>query len=229
MTVTGLHPVIRIITLLVFIAGVSTARPELLLAGGVIFTAIFAMAGFPATAKLLGMIYRLRWLLLAILIVYGWWTPGDKLFPAAGALSPSVQGMEYGMHRITVLILIVCAVHLLVRTTTTSGLMSALMLLTSPLLNEKLRERFAVRLLLTAGAVGTTREMLGQATKQGKPSGQGLAGIDTRVREFYHAVLERAERSAGQPIELDRPDMPPLYQWLIPLLLAVLIGLLLAV
>ena len=223
-----LHPVIRIVTLLVFIFGISPARPELLLAGAVLLTAIFAMTGFPGTDNLLGMILRLRWLLLAILIVYGWWTPGDKLLPLPGSLSPSVQGMEYGLRRITVLILIVCAVHLLIRTTETSRLMSALMVLSSPLLNRNLRERFAVRLLLTVEAVGETQEMLGQATRQGKQSGRGLAVVDTRVRELYNAVLERAALSEGRQIQLDRPDMPPLYQWLIPMLLAIVTGLLLA-
>ncbi|UCC56596.1 MAG: hypothetical protein JSU75_02195 [Gammaproteobacteria bacterium] len=228
MKVPYLHPVIRIVTLFVFIVGISPARPELLLAGAVLFSALFAMAGFPGTGNLFGMIFRLRWLLLAILIVYGWWTPGDKLLPVPGNLSPSVQGLESGMHRISVLILIVCAVHLLIRTTSTSSLMSALMVLSSPVLNEKLRERFAVRLLLTVEAVGTTREMLGQASRQGKQSGRSLAMIDRRVRELYNAVLERAAQSAGKPIEMDAPDMPPLYQWLIPLLLSIVIVLMLA-
>ena len=223
-----LHPVIRIVTLLVFIFGISPARPELLLAGTVLLSAIFAMTGFPGTGDLLGMIFRLRWLLLAILIVYGWWTPGDKLLPLPGSLSPSVQGMEYGLLRITVLVLIVCAVHLLIRTTGTSRLMSALMVLSSPILNRNLRERFAVRLLLTVEAVGQTREMLSQAIKHDDQTARGLAMIEARVRGLYNAVLERAAQSAVQQIELDRPDMPPLYQWLIPLLLAIATGLLLA-
>jgi hypothetical protein len=223
-----LHLVIRIDTLFVFIFGISPARPELLLAGAVLLSAIFAITCFPGTGNLLGMIFRLRWLLLAILIVYGWWTPGDKLLPLSGNLSASVQGIEFGLRRIAVLILILCAVHLLVRTTGTSRLMSALMVLSRPVLNRNLRERFTVRLLLTVEAVGKTQEMLGQATRQLKQSGRGLAMVDTRVRELYNAVLERAALSEGRQIELDRPDMPPLYQWLIPMLLAIVTGLLLA-
>ena len=52
--------------------------------------------------------------------------------------------------------------------------------------------------------------------------------IDARVRGLYNAVLERAALSEGRQIELDRPDRPPLYQWLIPLLLSIATGLLLA-
>jgi len=226
MVTPELHPVIRIVTLLVFISGISLAYPILLFTGAVLLGILFAMTGFPGTGGLLRMIFRLRWLLLAILIVYGWWTPGDKLLPFAESLSPSVQGMEYGLLRITVLVLIVCAVHLLVQTTGTSRLMSALMVLTRPIMSRELRERFAVRLLLTVEAVGQTREMFGQAIRHRDQNVRGLAMIYTRVRELYNAVLERAALSEGRQIELDRPDRPPLYQWLIPLLLTIASGLL---
>ena len=46
------------------------------------------------------MVLRLRWLLLAIVLVYGWWTPGISLLPAFGAWSPTTEGVVAGFLRI---------------------------------------------------------------------------------------------------------------------------------
>ncbi|MCK5383711.1 MAG: hypothetical protein KAJ65_08085, partial [Gammaproteobacteria bacterium] len=73
------HPLIRVVALLIFIAGLALARPLLLAAGIGLLLLLNILAGFPAPGKLLQMILRLRWLFLAILLVYGWWTPGANL------------------------------------------------------------------------------------------------------------------------------------------------------
>jgi energy-coupling factor transport system permease protein len=60
---------------------------------------IYLLSGFPAMDRLLVMLKRLRWLMLAIVLVYGWWTPGAALFPVAGVLSPTVEGLQLGLIR----------------------------------------------------------------------------------------------------------------------------------
>lgn len=217
MSAYSLHPVIRVVSLVVFIAGMSVASPAVMLAGTMLLLLVFSRAGFPAMDALLRMVIRLRWLYLAILVVYGWWTPGMPLMPGLDALSPSRQGMVYGLQRVAVLLLIVSAVHLLTRTTERSRLLAAVMVTISPFLGRKLRERFAVRLLLTMEAVAPVRDIVGTALKTTPGSGRGLEVTAGRVRAIYSGVLEHAGQAAGRPVEIHAPESPPPLQWLIPL------------
>ncbi len=214
------HPVIRVVTLIVFIAGMSAASPAAMLTGTLLLAMSYARAGFPGMDSLARMIMRLRWLYLAILIVYGWWTPGVPLIPGLDTLSPSQQGLAYGLQRVAVLVLIVGAVHLLTRTTERSRLLAAIMVTTSPFLGRELRERFAVRLLLTMDAVAPTRDILGTALQTIQGSGRGLTVTAGKVRAIYQGMLEQAARAAGQPVEVQEPESPPPLQWSIPLSLA---------
>jgi energy-coupling factor transport system permease protein len=213
------HPLIRVILLLVFIAATATARPAILLAAATLLVVAFAGAGRNSLAGLGGMLTRLRWLFLAILLVYGWWTPGDPLFPSAGSLSPVQEGLRSGLLRVAALVLIVCAVQLLLRTTPRGQLLSALYALTRPVLSASLRERFAVRVLLTLEAVPRVQQLLA-AKRQSKAAGvnslQRLAGS---VSAVYNEILDTASRSAGTTLEFDEPLPAPLQQWLLPLLL----------
>lgn len=217
MNVLRPHPVIRVVTLIVFIAGISVASHAVLLAGAVLLALAYTRAGFPGMDGLARMIMRLRWLFLAILLVYGWWTPGEPVIPGLDTLSPSRPGLVYGLLRIAVLVLIVSAVHLLIRTTESSKLPGAIMVITSPFLSRELRERFAVRLLLTLNAVDPIRDMVGAALKNSPESGRGLTVAAGKVRAIYRGVLERAGQSAGQPVEVHDPELPPPLQWLVPL------------
>lgn len=214
------HPVIRVVTLIVFIAGMSAASPAAMLTGTLLLAMSYTRAGFPGMDSLARMILRLRWLYLAILIVYGWWTPGAPLIPGLDTLSPSQQGLAYGLQRVAVLVLIVGAVHLLTRTTERSRLLAAIMVTTSPFLGRELRERFAVRLLLTMDAVAPTRDILGTALQTIQGSGRGLTVTTRKVRAIYQGMLEQAARAAGQPVEVQEPESPPPLQWSIPLSLA---------
>jgi energy-coupling factor transport system permease protein len=103
------HPLIRVVTLLIFIAGLAFARPLFLVAGIGLLLVLNILVGFPAPGRLLQMVSRLRWLFLAILLVYGWWTPGVELFPAMGSWSPTSEGIFTGLLRVLSLVLIVAA------------------------------------------------------------------------------------------------------------------------
>jgi energy-coupling factor transport system permease protein len=214
-----LHPLIRVLLLLVFIAATATARPAILLAASVLLATAYLYAGRHAFGPVGAMVLRLRWLLFAILLVYGWWTPGELLLPAAGRFSPAWEGLQAGLLRATALIIIVCAVNLLVRTTPRSQLLAALYALTRPLMNAARRERFAVRVVLTLEAVPRVQDMLSEQRRQrpvGRTRLQRLAGS---VHTVYGQILESASHSAGGMLEFDEPRPPPLLQWLLPLLL----------
>jgi energy-coupling factor transport system permease protein len=224
MNIYPLHPLVRIAGLLVFIAGMALAQPLLLLGGTFGLLLAYAMAGFPAPGGLLSMVVRLRWLLVAILLVYGWWTPGELLWPALGAVSPTLQGLGYGLARIFALLCIVSAVHFLLQVTERGQLVSALMQLGAPFLGPLARERFAVRVLLTLEAVVPVQAIVSDALQQKNQQQRGLPRLVFHANAVYSSVLAQADKSAGAVIDVAEPDAPPAVQWLFPLLLAVLIG-----
>ena len=224
MTSYPLHPLVRIVVLLIFIAGMALAQPLLLAGGGCGLFLAYSLAGFPALGGLLRMVIRLRWLLLAILLVYGWWTPGDLLWPALDSFSPSLQGIGHGLVRIVALVCIVSAVHFLLQVTERGELVAALMLLSAPLLGPLARERFAVRVLLTLEAVVPVQGMLSAALQQQVDQARGWSRLVHHANDVYSRVLEQADKSVSTVIDVSEPETPPVLQWLVPLLLAVLIG-----
>jgi energy-coupling factor transport system permease protein len=166
------------------------------------------------------MVLRLRWLFLAILLVYGWWTPGELLFPYAGGFSPVREGLYTGLLRVTALILIVCAVNLLIRTTPRARLLAALCAITRPLLRDAVRERFAVRLLLTLEAVPRVQDLVAHSHRQQPSSGSRMQRIAGSVQTVYAGILDNAGKAAGTTLEYEQPGRPPALQWLLPPLLA---------
>lgn len=215
-----LHPLVRVVVLLVFITGIALAQPLLLFAACVCLLMAHMHAGFPESRLLFRMILRLRWLLLAILIVYGWWTPGEILFPRMGELSPTRQGLQFGVIRMLALICIVSAVHLLLQVTERGQLLTALMQLTRPVLSRGARERFAVRVLLTLEAVGQVQTMVGDVLKARAEARRGLPRMVFYLQTVYAAALRRADQSPRTPIEVLGSEAPPPLQWLAPVLLA---------
>ena len=216
-----LHPLIRVLLLLVFISATATARPVIVLAAAALLAVAYAGAGRHSLAGLGAMLMRLRWLFLAILLVYGWWTPGEVLFPAASGLSPVQEGLHSGLLRVAALVLIVCAVHLLLRATPRDQLLSALYTLTRPVLSASRRERFAVRVLLTLEAVPRVQQLLTAARQPQAAGGNRLQRLAGNVNTVYDEILETASRSAGTTLEFNEPHPPPLTQWLLPPLLGI--------
>lgn len=219
------HPLVRVVVLLVFTTGMALAQPAVLLAGTVLLMLGFTLAGFPAIHGLVMMVLRLRWLLLALLVVYGWWTPGEILFPGLGSLSPTLPGLRQGLLRVTALVCIISAVHLLIQTTERGQLLAALMLITGPLLHPQAKERFAVRLLLTLESVGQVQQMMNTAVQRKPENVRGLSTMAFCVKTVYAGALERAGHAAGMSLDVADPETPPRVQWLLPLLLAVGMGL----
>lgn len=177
---------------------------------------LYSITGFPGLARLLQMILRLRWLLLAILLVYGWWTPGNELFPFMGAWSPTSEGVFTGLLRIFSLLLIVAAVHLLLQLTSRSELLPAIMQAIRPVTTETARTRLAVRILLTLEAVTKVQLLVSDTLKQQPLKDYRLETLGLAARVLYRNVLDSADRSAGEVIDVPTPEMPPFWQWLIP-------------
>jgi len=222
-------PPVRILTLLVLAAALAAGRPLLLLAG-----ALAVLAGWIAAAirvpefEVRGfgrMLRRVRWLLLAILLVYGGFTPGEPLLPVLGGWSPSADGMRLGALRVAALVAIVAAVHLLLATTPRGALIGGLLWFGAPARRLGLDDRrFAARLILALEAVPQVQDLARDALRRqtGRSRLERLAGA---AGETLRATLQRADAAQG-PIDVPDRSPVPARQWLWPLCLALLFAVL---
>ena len=127
-----MHPVIRICSLLLgVVMVVAGGWPEWLLA--LLCVVVLALsAGSIQYQLVLRMIFRLRWLMLSIILIYLLFTPGSPLFSNESVGSPSWQGLVLGAHRAAILLLMVVAVSVLLQSTSKSQLIAALLWLFAP-------------------------------------------------------------------------------------------------
>lgn len=101
-------------------------------------------------SKFLNIVQRTRWILISLLVIYAFATPGMYLFPQAGSLSPTMEGLRAGALQIWRLLALLAALALLLRTTGMDALLSGLYTLMKPLKPIGVNaERVAVRLWLT--------------------------------------------------------------------------------
>jgi energy-coupling factor transport system permease protein len=203
--------------LLVFTAGMATAQPDILTGGVVLLVFLYIRTGIPSPTILARMVKRLRWLLLAVFLVYGWWTPGTSVWPAAGVLSPSIEGLYLGMLRVLVLLAIVAAVLLLLQSTSREALLPAVMQLIKPVTTRRLRMCIAVRVLLSLEAVVQVQSLVSDTLREYPLTGRRFTNLPKASRLLYRKVLDRAENADTALIEVDEPTSPPWWQWLFPL------------
>ncbi len=101
-----------------------------------------------ARARLLRALPRLRWLLLAMVLVYAWATPGRYLWSAWFA--PTWEGLWLGLEQSLRIVAVIASLQVLLATMTRGQLLAGLFSLAKPLTWVRLsRERLAIRLALT--------------------------------------------------------------------------------
>lgn len=220
-----IHPLVRLLSLLVFVVAAGQASPALLLTGLVMLSSLFFLLRVRPTAGLYRMLYRLRWLFLAIVVVYGWWTPGTPVFPSLAGYSPVLEGLESGFYRVSALFLIVCSVFLLLETTPREKLLAGLIQVAGPFAGRAARERFAVRVLLVMETVPKVQPLIADSAQRGEGDGHYLALAGQRARHLYANVLASAGQVEAGQVAVEEAGMPAAWQWLIPVvLLAVFAG-----
>ncbi|MBI5041935.1 MAG: hypothetical protein HZB57_12285 [Gammaproteobacteria bacterium] len=223
---TMLTPV-RILTLLILAAGLASGHPIVLLVGAALLigTGLWAWHGYRAfdAQMLLRMLRRVRWLLLAILILYGWFTPGAAMLPVLGQFSPSLEGVQQGLLRVAALLAIVAAVYLLLATTPRGELVAGLLWYGRPLRRLGVDDtRFAVRLVLALEAVPQV-QTLARTALMDKPQGASrMQRLGRAATVVFEATLARAEQSTGA-IAVPDSQPVPLWQWSLPGVLAALL------
>lgn len=220
-----MHPAIRIVMLVVFAGLLAQGGLRGLLLSFVLLAILYGAVRAVDLAVLGRMLKRMRWLFVSLAVVYLWFTPGDPLFPALGAVSPTVDGLQAGALRVGLLIVLVTAVNLLLQSTSREQLLVGLYWLARPLqwLGFS-RERLAVRMVLVLETVPHLQSLLGSQ----KPDLRGKSAVrlagETAAR-YFETALEKAERAPCGTIEIPEGCRPPLYQWLYPLVLGMLVWL----
>jgi energy-coupling factor transporter transmembrane protein EcfT len=210
---THMHPALRILGVMIFIP---------LVAHGGLLTGLVAALGLAVSLSCLGthalqrwlqINRRLRWFFFSIIILYGWFTPGRDLIPAFAALSPTVEGVVFGIGRAAVLAVVVGAVVWLLARTPREELVGGLLWLTAPL--DPLgfpRERFAVRLVLTLETVPKLQPLVVDA--RGAGAGNGPDAWAKRARMLLDRVLVEARETPLGSMEISLPDRPRAGHWL---------------
>ena len=141
------HPAAQILTwcLLVAMLQVMTLG-ALLMATGSILLCAFALSGH----KLIHLVRRTRWIMLSLLVIYAYSTPGQPLSDTLGMFSPSREGLSDGALQLARLLAALAGLAILLDRLHRQQLIAGLYTIFASLHWLGLsRERAAVRLALT--------------------------------------------------------------------------------
>jgi len=219
-----LHPVIRIVCLIVFALLVTHITlwqmlPPLLILIYIYLRYLDAIA----KRKALAMLYRMRWFFLSMVFVYGWLNPD----PLTGQVTvwgwPSQAGLYAGCRQLGALALIMLAVNLLLVCCQRQELVQAIHWLARPLTGFGLsRERLAVRLVLVLDNAVNIREQVGREMADQDIETQRprlrwrLASLSSLTAMIIARTLNRLEHAADQELIFSPLAAPPWYQWALP-------------
>jgi energy-coupling factor transporter transmembrane protein EcfT len=141
------HPTIKLLNLIILAVILNLVSTKVLL---VIALALLLMLMHFRVYGMISMIFRLRWLLLSLMLVYVFNTPGEYLQPWPFTFTPTYEGLQQGGLQILRLCLMMAGLTLLTATTNRQQIMVGFYVLLQPLKLLKLSpERFAARLWLT--------------------------------------------------------------------------------
>jgi energy-coupling factor transporter transmembrane protein EcfT len=158
-----------------------------------------------AASRWLGLLRRLRWVFLFILLLHGWLTPGPALVPFLGPFSPVGEGLVRGVRLAGVVVVMAGLVAVLVRTTTSGELAGGLAWFLRPLRGLGVdSERFGRLLAWTVDRVEPVRLEAGavrDALRLRRPRQGGAAGRLGFEVAAARAVLRRAREAADRNAE----------------------------
>lgn len=148
-----MHPATRLVAWAALVVLAQLARGPILWSFGfVLVVAAFLWA--PQRARRL--VRRIRLLLLVLVILFAFFTPGEALLPFLGSASPTLEGASMAAVHCFQLLIVVLLVALLLELTDEQALVSGLMVLARPFAFLGLPvDRLAVRLLLVFRYVET--------------------------------------------------------------------------
>jgi len=208
------HPAIRLLCVIA-VAWALPAMPltDLLLIL-LLLMAAHARLGVAAIRRFGGGLLRMRWLGLAIIILYVFFTPGDPLLGFLPGISR--EGLLEAARRLSILATLLGMVYLLMNLTPMLQLAAALAWLVRPLRALGLdADRFGVRLALALDGVAAAENLLRTVRGQGAAS---LIDAAARVVQQLESGSEQVAEHATMP----QVGAPAIHEWLFPLALAAL-------
>ena len=142
-----MHPAIKILGLICLGIALNKLAMSALIA---IFCVMVAVAVYWQVGAWLHMLWRMRWLFLSMLLVYGLTTPGEYVKWMPTDWGVTYEGLRAGSLQIARLVTMLGGIALLMARTPRRDLIAGFYLLLTPLKALKLKpERFAARLCLT--------------------------------------------------------------------------------
>ena len=142
-----IHPASQIITWCILVATMqAVALDAMLIIAGLVLLIVFVRSGH----RFIKILRRTRWIMLSLLLVYAYGTPGQLLLDSLGMFSPTREGLTDGALQLTRLITALGGLAILLERLDRQQLISGLYTLFAPLQWMGIsRERLAVRLALT--------------------------------------------------------------------------------
>lgn len=207
-----MHPVIRIAS----VAAVASALIGLpaveLLALLALLALMSARVSGDGGRDLLRSLWRMRWLFLALAVIYVAFTPGEPVHPALPGISR--EGLAEGSRRALVLAVLLVSARLLMTSTAPDRIAAALVWLMQPLRILRFDpQRFGLRLAYALQGVSRIRPVLEAARRQHP---QSL--MDAAAAAIAHVERE-ALNDSQVPAQLPVLAAPPLWQWSLPIAL----------
>lgn len=217
-----MHPFIKILCLLVIITMLVALSPERVVIITIALLLLVILKGKIYWQAIRQMCWRMKWLWLSLLILYGWFIPGSPIFftdIVPLILIPSSEGLIMGGLRALVLFNIISAVVLIVKSTTKEALIVSIMWLMTPFKLFKMDTGvFAARLVLTMERVTETESEIRSSLQENNTVSYLQRGIDA-VARLLIMVEQQASEDPSILVTLPHIDMPKLTQWLIPIIL----------
>ena len=141
------HPsVLILLWMFLAVAMQSMQASGLLLVGA----ALLAVAYSLAAKRLLILLRRTRWIMLSLLLIYSYATPGVAMIASLGSFSPTQEGLADGLLQLGRLVFALAGLSVLLSMLPQRQIISGLYALSYPLRYLGFsRERMAVRLALT--------------------------------------------------------------------------------
>lgn len=201
------HPSVRIATLISFAVALALSSSVAAAFLAALAVAAIFFSGTPATIALSRLLVRSRWLLLLVVVLNAWGTPGSAAWVGAPAWVPSHAGLQIALHRGATLVAMLAAVSLLLSTTPRSMLVAGIAWLAQPLRAiGAAPERLALRLAGTLGELGSAEHELRHRAR--------TLGWRAALAQMFEEIERRAAGALPQADPSVVP--PPALAWLWP-------------
>lgn len=146
MTWKTLHPAVLVAAGFVCMLGIQLLQALWLVSVVIIVLILALVAG---RKKLGAVIRRLRYILIAVIVLFAWQTPGVLIVPVLGMFSPTYDGLLLALDSTARLLATAAVVAVMLEKLSTAQWVSSLYVLIAPLRIAGVSpERFAVRLRL---------------------------------------------------------------------------------